>query len=88
MAVQRGQFTDEQKEIIVRASQLVSDGISNAEEQLTNIKAREFLKDVVIGTVANMKKTILSVPALFVSFCKQMMELIRPFSSGSKQAGE
>ena len=88
MVVQRGQFTDEQKEIIVRASQLVSDGIRNAEEQLTNIKAREFLKDVFIGTVANMKKTILSVSALFVSFCKQMMELIRPFSSGSKQAGE
>jgi len=88
MVVQRGQFTDEQKEIIVRASQLVSDGISNAEEHLTNIKAREYLKDVFVGTVANMKKTILSVPALFVSFCNQMMELIKPFSSGSKQAGE
>ena len=88
MAVQRGQFTDEQKEIIVRASQLVSDSISNAEEHLTNIKAREYLKDVFIGTVANVKKTILSVPALFVSFCKQIMELIKPFYLGSKQAGE
>jgi len=82
---QRGRFSEEQMELVERANQLITDSIANEEERLTRSEAREFLKEVLIGTVSGMKQTVLSAPATLLRASKQMMAFItKPFSSGGK----
>lgn len=81
----KGQFSDEQMDAVERANQLVTKSLNNEEEHLTKAEAREFLKEMLLGTVTSMKEGVLSIPALFVSFCKETMALItKMFSSAGK----
>jgi len=81
----KGLFSEEQLEAIEHANQLVQDSIDNQDEHLSRGEAREFLKEVLTGTVSGMKNSILSMPTLFARFSRQLIALvIKPFSSGSK----
>jgi len=82
---EKGRFTAEQLELVERANQLITDSLVNAEERLTRTEAREFLKEVLLGTVSGMKQTILSIPATLVRVIKQVISHItKPFASHDK----
>ena len=81
----KGLLSNEQLETVERANQMVQDSIDNQHEHLSRAEAREFLKEVLTGTVSGMKKGFLSVPSLFVRFYKQLVALlIKRFSSTGK----
>lgn len=78
----KGRFSQEQLAAIERANQLVQDSIDKKDEHLNRAEAREFLKEVLTGTVGGMKNSILSMPSLFARFGRQLLQtLTRPFSS-------
>ena len=80
---QKGLFTQEQMELVERANKLVINSIDSKEERLSTAQAREFLKEVLIGTVASMKQSFVSIPAALVRVSKQMKAWItKPFSPG------
>ena len=81
----KGLLSNEQLETVERANQMVQDSIDNQHEHLSRAEAREFLKEVLTGTVSGMKKSFLSVPSLFARFYKQLVALlIKRFSSTGK----
>ncbi len=81
----RGRFTQEQMEIVERANQMITASIDNKEERLTSSEAREFLKEVLIGTLSGMKQSIVSIPATIIRFSKQSLAAItKLFSSRGK----
>jgi len=81
----RGQFTKEQMDIVERANQLITASINNEDEHLTKAEAREFLKEMLVGTAISMKEGFLSIPTLCVRFCKETVGLItKLFPSGGK----
>ena len=78
----KGRFSEEQMAIIESANQLVQDSIDNKDEHLNRAEARQFLKEVLTGTVSGMKTSILSIPSLFARFGRQLLQMVsRPFSS-------
>ena len=81
----KGLLSNEQLETVERANQMVQDSIDNQHEHLSRAEAREFLKEVLAGTVSGMRNSILSVPSLFTRLCKLLVALlIKPFSSTGK----
>ena len=78
-----GRFTEEQMQIIEQANQLVKQSLDEKDEHLTRAEARSFLKEVLIGTLDGMKKSILSVPVQLARFGRLMVALVKkPFLSG------
>ena len=82
----KGRFSEEQLAVIESANQLVQNSIDNEDEHLDRAEARQFLREVLTGTLIGMKTSILSMPSLFSRFGRQLLQtLSRPFSSiGSK----
>lgn len=81
----KGLFSDEQLAIIKSANALVEESIVDRSKHLTRGEAREFLKEVLLGTVDGMKKSIFSVPAQLARFTKQLIAICaKPFTSGNK----
>jgi len=71
-----GHFTDEQLALIERANQIVADSIETKEEHLTRKEAREFLKEVLVSTLAGMKQSVIALPGSLVRSFKQFREFI------------
>ena len=81
----KGLLSNEQLETVERANQMVQDSIDNQHEHLSRAEAREFLKEVLAGTVSGMRNSILSVPSLLTRLYKLLVALlIKPFSSTGK----
>jgi len=72
----KGHFTDEQLVLIERANQIVADSIETKEEHLTRKEAREFLKEVLVSTLAGMKQSVIALPGSLVRSFKQFREFI------------
>ena len=78
----KGLFSNEELETVERANQVVQDSIDNQHEHLSRAQAREFLKEVLAGTVTGMKNSMLSIPSLFARAYKLISALLKkPFSS-------
>lgn len=78
----KGRFTAEQMAVIEDANQLIQNSIADTDESLTRAEAREFLKEVLIGTAVGMKKSVLSMPSLLGRFFNRAVTIIsKPFSS-------
>ena len=81
----KGLLSNEQLETVERANQMVQDSIDNQHEHLSRAEAREFLKEVLAGTVSGMRNSILSVPSLLTRLYKLLVALlIKPFLSTGK----
>jgi len=79
----KGLFSEAQLEVIEHANRLVQDSLENQDEHLSRAEAREFLKEVLTGTLGGMKNSVLSMPSLFARFGRQVFAvLMKPFSSG------
>ena len=78
----KGLFTEADLKLIEDANNLVADSINNEENHLSRSDAREFLKEVLIATVAGMKESIVSLPSRIAEFSRQLIDLCKkPFSS-------
>ena len=77
----KGLFTDEQLTVIDNANQLVKQSLDNKSQHLSRGEAREFLKEVLLGTVDGMKQSILSVPTQLARFTRLLFAYCaRPFT--------
>ncbi len=77
----KGHFSQADLELIESANDLVNDSISNQENHLNRAEAREFLKEVLIGTITGMKESIVSLPSRIAQFGRLLVELCKkPFS--------
>lgn len=77
----KGRFTQPEIETIEAANKLVQQSISDKEAHLNRAEAREFLKEVLLGTLDGMKQSLLSVPGQLMRFGKLLGGLItKPFS--------
>ncbi len=75
---QKGRFSDEEMDVIARANVLVESSIKDSDMHLSRDEAREFLKQILITTLAGMKQSIRSIPArlarlfgIIKAFCKR-----------------
>lgn len=78
----KGHFSSEQLELINSANKLVEASISDSDQHLTRSEAREFLKEVLVGTVVAMKQSVVSIPGRVAFFTRRVIVFCkRPFSS-------
>jgi len=78
----KGLFSSDQLRVIESASELVQNSIEDRDKHLSRSEAREFLKEVLSGTVGGMKNSILSVPKLLNRFKKSVFDIFsKPSSS-------
>ncbi len=78
----KGLFTQQEIDTIEAANRLVHESISDKEAHLNRTEAREFLKEVLLGTVDGMKQSLLSVPGQLMRFGRLLTTLItKPFIS-------
>jgi len=81
----KGYFSQEQLDAIEHANQLVLSSMEEQQDCLSRSEAREFLKEVLVGTVANMKQSILGIPGSIARVSKQAVSAIaKLFSPGGK----
>lgn len=81
----KGLFSDEQLAMIKQANELIEHSLTDQDKHLNRSEAREFLKEVLLGTVDGMKKSIVSVPGQLARLGKQLYALCaRPFADRSK----
>lgn len=79
---EKGHFNSEELDLISRANILVADSISSPDQHLSRAEAREFLKEVLIGTIVGMKQSVLSIPARLTKFTRRLVAYCKkPFSS-------
>lgn len=77
----KGHFSQADLELIESANNLVNESIENQENHLNRSDAREFLKEVLIGTITGMKDSIVSLPSRIAQFSRLLVELCKkPFS--------
>ncbi len=69
----KGHFTEEQLSLVEQANQLIKDSIENEQERLTRPEAREFLKEVLVGTFVGMKEPIVSLPSSIANLSKRLV---------------
>ena len=81
----KGRLSAEQMKTIEAANQLVQDSINDKKEHLNRSEARQFLKEILLGTIDGMKTSIISIPGLFVRFARLLKSyIVKPFSSGKR----
>ena len=77
----KGHFSQADLKLVESANKLVNDSILNEENHLTRAEAREFLKEVLTGTLIGMKETVISLPSRIAQFSRSLVELCKkPFS--------
>lgn len=82
----KGLFSTEQLTVIENANELIERSLVDEDKHLNRGEAREFLKEVLLGTVEGMKNSIASVPGQLVRFGKLLIEVCaRPFASGGNK---
>lgn len=77
----KGLFSEADLKLIEDANNLVSESISIEENHLSRSEAREFLKEVLIGTAAGMKDSIVSLPSRIAQLSRQLVELCKKMFS-------
>jgi hypothetical protein len=80
---QKGLFSQEQLQVIENANQLVQDSIDNQDQHMSRSEAREFLKQVLAGTLSSMKTTVLTAPSQVARFTRLLLAALRRPFSGS-----
>jgi len=72
----KGDLTDEQLAIIKEANQLISDSVNDKEQSMSRPEAREFLKEMLVGTIAGMKQSIVSLSSAVVRWSKHLVSKV------------
>jgi hypothetical protein len=79
----KGRFTSQQLDTIESANQLVQSSIKDKNEHLSRKEAREFLKEILLSTVDNMKTNLFSVPGHLTRFGRLLKTYFqKPSSKG------
>lgn len=71
----KGDFSKEQLTVVEQANLLIANSIDNEDEHLTPGDARQFLKEVLIGTLVGIKEPIVAIPGSI----KQLLGKIKEF---------
>lgn len=82
----KGLFNADQMATIEAANQLVQDSINDKKAHLSRAEAREFLKEVLLTTLATMKQSIVSIPTQAGRFFVQLKALFSRSSSGNNSS--
>lgn len=78
----KGYFSGDDLKLIEQANQLIADSITNEENFLQRSQAREFLKEVLVGTFQGMKESVVALPSRIVQMTRTLIAMIKkPFSS-------
>ena len=78
----KGRFTEEQMQVIEQANLLVQQSLDEKDEHLTRQEACQFLKEVLMGTVAGMKTSVLSIPVQLARFSRLLIDFVKkPFTT-------
>lgn len=70
-------FSDEQLALIENANQLVESSINDPEQHLTRGEARDFLKEVLVGTIIAMKQSVVSIPARLAQITRLLIAFVK-----------
>lgn len=81
---EQGLLSPEDLEVIKQANQLVQDSLNDSSQHLDRAQARGFLKEIMIGTAAGMKETVVSIPAKMAAFTQRVIEFSKR-TLGSKK---
>jgi len=82
-----GLLSIEELEVVQRADELVQNSLSDSSQHLNRAQAREFLKEIMVGTVASMKQTVVGLPARIAAFTRRMIDFSKRMlgSAGTKK---
>jgi len=83
----QGMLPQEELDVVQRADELVQKSLKDSSQHLDRAQARAFLKEIMVGTVASMKETVVSLPAKIAAFTRHMIDFSKRLlgSSGSKK---
>ncbi|MGB0867628.1 MAG: hypothetical protein ACPGSC_14045, partial [Granulosicoccaceae bacterium] len=79
---QKGHFSVDDLALIEKANELIADSLEKPDLHLSRAEAQEFLKDILLTTLAGMKESVTSVPARVTRMTRQLIDLVeKQFSS-------
>lgn len=71
---EKGDFSEEQLATIESANKIITDSIENKERFLSRTEARRFLGQMLMGTAAGMRNSIVSIPSSMVKMTKKLLD--------------
>ena len=80
----QGLLSLEELEVVEQANQLVQDSLNDSTQHLDRAQARDFLKEIMVGTVAGMKETVVSLPAKIAAFTARIIDFSKRLLGSKK----
>lgn len=82
---QKGHFGAADLELIEKANTLISESIENSDQHMNRQDAQEFLKSVLISTIAGMREGVTSMPSRIARMTQKVIDWCKkPFTSHDK----